>query len=130
MGKNISIIAIMMLIAACNQPYSQPPSVTNTPMNPDSLFATSIGQLPDITMSDVANFATGTGPALTGTPLTVATPTSTLAAAATPSPIPVLATGHLSGVDVYALEATAIHNTPIASYQYIVPVTLKLNESF
>lgn len=62
-----SILVLVAIIAsACNQPYSQPPSVTNTPINPDSLFATPIGGPTD--MNDIQDFATGTALALTGTP--------------------------------------------------------------
>jgi LysM repeat protein len=65
-----SILVLVSIIAsACNQPYSQPPSVTNTPINPDSLFATPMGG--PTNMSDVQNFATGTSLALTGTPASV-----------------------------------------------------------
>ena len=69
---------LIFLIAACNQPYSQQPSVTNTPINATSLFTTPIGQTPNITMSDVANFGTSTSLALSGTPLAVATQTLTV----------------------------------------------------
>jgi LysM repeat protein len=63
-ASTLTLVAI--IAAACNQPYSQPPSATNTPINPDSLFATPIGGPTD--MTDVQNFATGTSQALTGTP--------------------------------------------------------------
>jgi len=63
-----SILMLVSVIAsACNQPYSQPPSVTNTPINPNSLFATPI--VGPTNMSDVQIFATGTSLALTGTPV-------------------------------------------------------------
>ena len=68
-------LMLIFLIAACNQPYSQQPSVTNTPINATSLFTTPIGQTPNITMSDVANFGTSTSLALSGTPQAVATQT-------------------------------------------------------
>ncbi len=62
-----SLMLVAMIASACNQPYSQPPSVTNTPINPDSLFATPLGQ--PTNMTDVQNFATGTALAiLNGTP--------------------------------------------------------------
>lgn len=61
-----TLVLVAIIAAACNQPYSQPPSVTNTPINPESLFATPIGGPTD--MTDVQNFATGTSMALTGTP--------------------------------------------------------------
>jgi LysM repeat protein len=61
-----SILVLVSIIAsACNQPYSQPPSATNTPINPDSLFGSPIGGPTD--MTDVQIFATGTSLALTGT---------------------------------------------------------------
>jgi len=62
-----TLMLIAVIISACNQPYSQQPSVTNTPIDPNSLFATPIGQTPS--MSDVEVFGTGTALALTGTPL-------------------------------------------------------------
>src|SRR5689334_24739927 len=70
--RGIRVASILMLVAvllsACNQPYSQPPSVTNTPINPNSLFATPLGQ--PTNMTDVQNFATGTALAiLNGTPV-------------------------------------------------------------
>ena len=59
-----SILALVSIIAtACNQPYSQPPSVTNTPINPNSLFASGTPG----NMTDVQQFATQTSLALTGT---------------------------------------------------------------
>ena len=69
--RGITIASILMLVtvllSACNQPYSQAPSVTNTPINPNSLFATPLGQ--PTNMSDVQSFATGTALAiLNGTP--------------------------------------------------------------
>jgi len=71
-----TLMLIAVITSACNQPYSQQPSVTNTPINPDSLFATPIAQTPS--MSDVEVFGTGTALALSGTPLAVATETSSL----------------------------------------------------
>jgi len=73
-----TLMLVVLIAAACSQPYSQPPSVTNTPIDPTSLFATPIGQTPDITMSDVANFGTSTSLALSGTPQAVATQTITI----------------------------------------------------
>jgi LysM repeat protein len=85
-----TLMLIAMMLSACNQPYSQQPSVTNTPINPDSLFATPLGQTPS--MSDVEIFGTGTALALTGTPIagsitqTSSVPIGTIVAA-TPTPI-------------------------------------------
>ena len=66
MKRGALVASILMLVAviasACNQPYSQPPAVTNTPIDPNSLFATPLG------MTAVQSFATQTALALTGTP--------------------------------------------------------------
>ncbi|HLO18190.1 MAG TPA: LysM peptidoglycan-binding domain-containing protein [Anaerolineales bacterium] len=75
-----TLLLIAIIISACNQPYSQQPSVTNTPINPTSLFAPTLGQTPS--MSDVEVFGTGTALALTGTPVG-GVPTQTLAAGST-----------------------------------------------
>ncbi|HUF00559.1 MAG TPA: LysM peptidoglycan-binding domain-containing protein [Anaerolineales bacterium] len=64
-----SLLLVTIIASACNQPYSQQPSVTNTPINAASLFETPINQTPGITMSDIANFGTSTALALTGTPV-------------------------------------------------------------
>jgi LysM repeat protein len=94
MKRGAVVASTLMLIAviasACNQPYSQAPSVTNTPINPTSLFTTP--GTPDITMSDIANFGTQTALAQTGTPQTVATQTLSVGVtpqdlSATPTPL-------------------------------------------
>ncbi|HSL45427.1 MAG TPA: LysM peptidoglycan-binding domain-containing protein [Anaerolineales bacterium] len=79
-----TLILIATIISACNQPYSQQPSVTNTPIDPNSLFATPIGQTPS--MSDVEIFGTGTALALTGTPFANVVATQTLDPLATQDP--------------------------------------------
>jgi len=88
-----SILVLVSIIAsACNQPYSQPSSVTNTPINPESLFATPIGG--PTNMNDVQNFATGTSLALTGTPasgLLTQTPLGGTQQNATETPTPLVA---------------------------------------
>ena len=68
-----TLMLISIIATACNQPYSQQPSVTNTPIDPNSLFATPIGQTPS--MGDVETFGTGTALALSGTPAGIATQT-------------------------------------------------------
>src|SRR5688572_6179517 len=92
MKRGTMVASIVMLVviitSACNQPYSQQPSVTNTPID-TSLFATPLGQTPAISMSDVANFGTGTALAnLTTTPGTPISTTigSTALASATSTP--------------------------------------------
>ena len=89
MKRGVLVASTLMLVAvfvsACNQPYSQQPSVTNTPID-TSLFATPLGQTPVISMSDVANFGTGTALAnLTTTPGTPV-PGITSQASATSTP--------------------------------------------
>ena len=88
-----SILVLVSIIAsACNQPYSQPSSVTNTPINPESLFATPIGG--PTNMNDVQNFATGTSLALTGTPasgLLTQTPLGGTPQTITETPTPLVA---------------------------------------
>jgi LysM repeat protein len=74
--RGAMVASILMLVsiiaAACNQPYSQPPSVTNTPINPGSLFGTGTPG----SMTDLQILATETSRALTGTPAAVlVTPT-------------------------------------------------------
>lgn len=58
------LLLVSVILSACNQPYSQPPSVTNTPIDTNSLFATPLVQ--PTNMSDVQSFATGTALALQG----------------------------------------------------------------
>ena len=72
MKRRVLVVSMLVLVAliasACRQPFSEAPSVTSTPINPDSLFATPLGQPTD--MTDVQNFATGTALAIqSGTPL-------------------------------------------------------------
>jgi len=89
MKRGGMVAAILMLVAiiatACNQPYSQPPSVTNTPINPDSFF----GSATPGTMTDLEQLATQTSLALTGTTtpvLITETPTGGVLPTATVTP--------------------------------------------
>lgn len=71
MKRGAMVASMLMLFAliasACNQPYSTPPSVTSTPINPDSLFGSPMVQ--PTNMNDLQNLATGTALAIqTGTP--------------------------------------------------------------
>jgi hypothetical protein len=67
---SLVLLAVVFIgrLLALNRVYPPRPPFTNTPINPTSLFATSIGGTPAISMSDIANFATGTALAETGTP--------------------------------------------------------------
>ena len=93
-----TLMLIAVVISACNQPYSQQPSVTNTPIDPGSLFGSPIAQTPG--MGTVESFGTGTALALTATPLVGL-------ATETPS-TPVDATSQ-------DLTNTAVASTPIVS---------------
>lgn len=61
-----TLMLIAVVISACNQPYSQQPSVTNTPIDPNSLFGSPIAQTPG-GMGDVETFGTQTALAVIGT---------------------------------------------------------------
>jgi LysM repeat protein len=81
MKRSAMVASILLLFAiiasACNQPYSTPPSVTNTPINSNSLFQTPLGQA--TSMNDVQSLATASALALSGTPavgLVTATPSA------------------------------------------------------
>jgi LysM repeat protein len=106
MKRGAVVASTLMLIAviasACNQPYSQAPSVTNTPINPTSLFTTP--GTPDITMSDIAIFGTQTALAQTGTPQAVAT--QTLAVGVTPQDLSATATPLVSTNPAFTSTAT------------------------
>ena len=123
MKRGAVVASTLMLIAviasACNQPYSQAPSVTNTPINPTSLFATPIGGTPEITMSDIANFGTSTALAQTGTPLAVET--QTLAVGVTPQDLSATATPlvavnpALTSTATLAVNSTLPTSAPVGS---------------
>ena len=90
-----TLMLIAIIASACQRPFSQQPSVTNTPIDPNSFFTTPIAQTPDITMSDVANFGTGTANAAQGTaPATAAAATTAVGitpqASATITPTPII----------------------------------------
>lgn len=105
MKRGAVVASTLMLIAviasACNQPYSTPPSSTNTPINPTSLFTTGT---PGITMSDIANFGTSTALAQTGTPGVI--PTQTLGVGVTPQDGSATATPQVSTNQAFTATAT------------------------
>ena len=83
--RGMLIASILMLAAvvlsACNQPYSQAPAVTNTPIAPNNLFASA--QPTD--MGAVQALATGSAIAqMTTSPGAPAAATATLAPGITP----------------------------------------------
>jgi len=88
-----TLMLVAIILSACNQPYSQQPSVTNTPIDPNSLFATPLSGATQ--MTDVEIFATGTQAALQTTTPVTATSTGigvTPQASATSTPVINLAT--------------------------------------
>jgi LysM repeat protein len=74
-----------VLVSACNQPYSQQPVVTNTPIDPGSLFATPVGG--GTGLDDVQIFASQTAQAANPDSAVVATSTGDVAVTVTPSAI-------------------------------------------
>lgn len=64
-----TLLLVAVLVSACEQPYSTPPAVTNTPIDPNSFFSTPIPSQPG-NMQDVENITTQTALAsiLTQTP--------------------------------------------------------------
>jgi len=56
-----ALALVAMITSACEQPYSSAPVVTNTPIDPNSLFATRIGGATE--MSDIEAFGTQTAQA-------------------------------------------------------------------
>ena len=113
-----SALAVVAIVASgCRQPFSQAPSVTNTPINPNSLFATPLGQATN--MTDVQSFATGTALAIqSGTPvaglLVTATPGANLTllpdgnATITPTSIIQLPTGAVTTPSATLAVSTAL----------------------
>jgi LysM repeat protein len=100
-----TLMLTAVIISACKTPYSTAPDVTNTPIDPNSLFATPIDQTPS-SMTDVERFGTGTALALSGTPASVATQT--------PSTPLIVGTQNLSAT-VTATPLVAINSTSTAT---------------
>lgn len=67
-----TMMLVAVLVSACEQPYSQAPAVTNTPINPNSLFATPAADGEGL--DDVEIFATQTALALDPNLLNTVTP--------------------------------------------------------
>lgn len=75
-----TLMLVVVLVSACNQPYSQAPSITNTPIDPNSLFATPVGGATEL--SDVQMFASQTAQA--ANPVTAIVSSPTVGVALTP----------------------------------------------
>jgi LysM repeat protein len=65
-----TLLLVAVLLSACEQPYSTPPAVTNTPIDPNSFFSTPIPNQPS-NMQDVENATTQTAIASGATPTPV-----------------------------------------------------------
>lgn len=87
-----TLLLIALLVSACEQPYSTPPAVTNTPIDPNSFFSTPIPSQPS-NMQDVENVTTQTA----------------IAAIVSPTPI-----GSTSGGETVATQTPPI-NLPVTS---------------
>lgn len=87
-----TLLLVAVLLSACEQPYSTPPAVTNTPIDPNSFFSTPIPSEPS-NMQDVENISTQTALAASGAtqPAVVSTSTLALAGAASVTPTPIIA---------------------------------------
>ena len=68
-----TLMLVAILVSACNQPYSQAPSITNTPIDPNSLFATPLAGATELT--DVQIFASQTAQAANPVTAIVSSPT-------------------------------------------------------
>ena len=127
MKRGAVVASTLMLIAviasACNQPYSQAPSVTNTPINPTSLFATPIDQTPG--MGDVETFGTQTALAQTGTPLAV--PTQTLSLGVTAQDLSATATPLVSTLSA-STSTLAVGGTSSGTLPTSAPVGTRPTE--
>jgi LysM repeat protein len=130
-----TLMLLTIIATACNQPYSQQPSVTNTPIDPNSLFATPIGQTPS--MGDVETFGTGTALALSGTPAGIATQTEgvliigtpDLSATVTPTPlVSINATSTLAISGGTVIGETAISGATSGPLPTSVPVGVRPTE--
>ncbi|HSG43089.1 MAG TPA: LysM peptidoglycan-binding domain-containing protein [Anaerolineales bacterium] len=91
-NRSIFFTSIMLLgavfISACQQPYSTPPAVTNTPLA-NSLFSTPLPGEPN-SMDDVQNFITQTALAASGGVIPSSTPGASTDGAPTVTPTSVI----------------------------------------
>jgi len=106
-----TMLLVAVIISACQQPYSTPPAVTNTPLDPNSFFSTPIpDQSQPDSMNDVENFTTPT--ALAGNP-NANIPTATPGTGAQPA----------DGATVTATPIIALNPTATATQAVSVVVT-------
>ena len=116
-GATVASIFMLLVIvtSACNQPYSQQPSVTNTPID-TSFFDTPLAQTPATAINDAAILGTSTISVQTTTPGTAA-PTiagTTPQASATSTPI-IGITAAATNTSTLAVNATLPTSAPVGS---------------
>ena len=124
------LMLIAMLVSACNQPYSTPSVVTNTPINPNSLFATPVGGTTGL--DEIQVFASQTAKA--ANPAAPAGATSTVAplpqsVTVTPSPfVSLLTTPTFIPTSTLAVPAGGVTATPAPSGPKPPTYTLQAEE--
>lgn len=84
------LLLVAALLSACKQPYSTPPAVTNTPMDPNSFFTTPIPNQPS-NMGEVEQSGTQTAVAAAASPTPVVGVTVPAAGEATATPTSIIA---------------------------------------
>ncbi len=81
-----TLLLVAVLLSACEQPYSTPPAVTNTPIDPNSFFSTPIPNEPS-NMPELENATTQTAIAAVASPtpaIGVTLPAQEMTTTATP----------------------------------------------
>lgn len=86
-----TLLLVAVLLSACEQPYSTPPAVTNTPIDPNSFFSTPIPSGEPSNMQDVENISTQTALASQATQPATGDATAAPAANASVTPTPIIA---------------------------------------
>lgn len=131
MKRGMLIVSMLMLasvvLSACNQPYSQAPAVTNTPIAPNNLFASA--QPTD--MGAVQALATGSAIAqMTTSPGAPAAATATLAPGITPPAVTATNTPLVSlpATATLAVPQNVPSATPIPAGSHPASYTLQQGE--
>lgn len=117
-----TLLLAALLMSACKQPYSTPPAVTNTPIDPNSFFSTPIPSQPS-NMQDVENITTQTAAAAIVSP-TPGGATAAPADGATATSTPII------NLPATATQAVAVvpTSTPVPAGSRPTTYTLKQGE--
>jgi LysM repeat protein len=127
-----TLMLVAILVSSCNQPYSQPSVVTNTPIDPNSLFATPAGG--GTGLDDIQIFASQTVQAASTNAPLIATSTGSAAvtpqgATATSSPaVALLVTPTLTPTSTLAVPAGVTTAAPPPSGSRPPTYTLQREE--